>query len=341
MINMINKWAKNWVFYHVIFWISMFFTFFTDVIEYINYDLIAFTTSILIRLVLLAILIYGNILFLIPRFLNKKRNLLYWISLIVLVAIFSFFYRAIYFKTTDVVVEIPRTGHYVLNTLLAIRYLFISYLFIFLKGWFEQESKISQFKVDQLSTELKLLRAQVNPHFLFNTLNNLYGLALKKSDKTPEIIMRLSDMMDFMLYDANEAKVPLKKDVDNLVNYVEIEKIRQGNNAKINFSVTGEMKTQKIIPLLMLSLLENGFKHGINREPANAYIDASVTIDQEFLEFKVVNNKVPAQEAAETSHGIGLKNLRKRLNLFYPKKHELIINESADSFSALLKIHLA
>jgi LytS/YehU family sensor histidine kinase len=245
--------------------------------------------------------------------------------------------------TTDFVGEtiIPfRVDFYFSNAFIAITTLLYSFLFKFLQGWFEQEKKISQIEVAQLSTELKYLRAQINPHFLFNTLNNLYGLALKKSDKTPEVVMRLSEIMDYMLYESNESKVPLKKDVDNLINYIEIERIRQGNNAKIDFTITGEIKTQKIIPLLMLPLFENGFKHGVNKEMANAYLNSHLDVTQTFIELTVINNKpiVPAEK--DDGHGIGLQNLRKRLELFYPQKHRLSIVQKPDSYKVYLKIEL-
>ena len=201
----------------------------------------------------------------------------------------------------------------------------------------ERENMLEKEKT---ASELNFLKAQINPHFLFNTLNNLYGLALKKSDKTPEIIMRLSDIMDYMLYESPEAKIPLTKDVDNLINYVEIEKIRQGNNARINFTNTGDINIQKIIPLLMLPLLENGFKHGINKAPVNAFLDACLTVTENFLEFSVTNNKTTAETSNTIGHGIGLQNLRRRLELFYPTKYELNITENNDSFSAFLKIDL-
>jgi two-component system, LytTR family, sensor kinase len=342
MINMIDKWAKNWIFYHIILWVSVAITLFWDIIEYAPYDIIGYVSSVVIRVGLMMSLTYGNLYFLIPKIFPKSKGL-YWSLLLLSIFLFVIVYKPLYFITTDKIYEINQpqpVDAYFSRTFIAIRYLLISVFLKFLQGWFQQERKISQIKVDQLSIELKLLRAQVNPHFLFNTLNNLYGLALKKSDKTPEIILRLSDMMDFMLYEVNEVKVFLKKDVDNLINYVEIEKIRQGNNARINFTTTGDIKMQKIIPLLMLTLLENGFKHGVNRMPAHACLEAHLTVYPASIEFIVTNNKEPNPVTSDTNHGIGLQNLRKRLTLFYPKKHVLTIDEGIDSFKAFLKIEL-
>lgn len=342
MNSTLNKWAKNWIFYHIIFWLFITFTFAWDLREYAPYDLKGYVSSVFIRIGLQASLMYINLVILIPKIYPKSR-LAYWTLLVLTIYIFIMIYKPVYFMTSNEVREvyIPPTIDTFFNRLfIAIRALIYSFTFKFIKDWFEQEKKISQIKVDQLSTELKYLRAQINPHFLFNTLNNLYGLALIKSNKTPEVIMRLSDIMDYMLYESSDAKVPLRKDVGNLINYVEIEKLRQGNNARINFTISGDIKMQKIIPLLMLPLLENGFKHGVNKEPENAYLDATLNIHENSLEFQVTNNKSNILLTSKSDHGIGMQNLIKRLDLFYPKKYKLNIIDKTDSFTVDLKIEL-
>lgn len=341
MTSLFTKWAKTSTFYHIIFWVSIASSFFVDIIEYFSYDIIAFSISILIRLILLFCLIYGNLYVLIPYLFNKKKYVYYWLTLILLTLAFAILYKAVYFKTTDIVFDIPQQGRYILNILLAIRFLFISYLFVFLKGWFDQEKKMNEMQIIQLGTELKYLRAQINPHFLFNTLNNIYGLAIIKSNKTPEAVIRLSEMMDYMLYDNNEEKVPLKKDIENLINYIELERIRQGNDAKIEFNIIGEPNDLKITPLLLLPLLENAFKHGINKEPINAFLSATIEIKQNSLIFSIANNKVSTPTEMTTNHSIGLDNLRKRLTLYYPDKNTIIINDTNKTFEVTLTIILS
>ena len=343
MVGFINKWARNWVFYHIVYWIFVLLTFFWDVREYAPYDLKGYLSTVFIRTALLAALTYVNLFFLIPK-VYPRSKILYWLLIVFSIYLFVNVYRMVYFMTTDEVGEVfrpPSIDITLGRMFVAIRFLLVSFLFKFLKGWFDQEKKISQIKVDQLSTELKYLRAQVNPHFLFNTLNNLYGLALKKSDKAPDVILRLSDIMDYMLYESTEIKVPLRKDVDNLINYIELEKIRQGNNAKIIFTINGEPESQKIIPLLMLPLLENGFKHGVNKEMINAYLDGHLEITPTSIELTVVNNMTAKPAETGDGHGIGLQNLKKRLELFYPKKHELSFVQKNHSYKAYLKIDLA
>ncbi len=205
--------------------------------------------------------------------------------------------------------------------------------------WFSQEKRISKMEIDKIGSELNYLRAQINPHFLFNTLNSIYSLSIKKSDRTPEVVMRLSDMMEYMLYESVEVKVPLEKEINNLINYVEMEKLRQGNNARIDFSFLGEYKNECIVPLLLLPLVENGVKHGINMTTLGAFLRVEIELNGQKLKLKVENN-ILTNKKREDRQGLGIINLRKRLDLFYPQKHILQLKEESDMFIAQLTIDL-
>jgi LytS/YehU family sensor histidine kinase len=223
-----------------------------------------------------------------------------------------------------------------------LRNVVISFLLYGLREKFFQEKQMGQIQLEKLTTEINYLKAQINPHFLFNTLNNLYGMALQKSDKTPEVILRLSKMMDYMLYDTDDAKVYLVKDIENLENYISLENIRQGNNAVINYTKQGDAGEQKIVPLIFLPLVENGFKHGVNEMIKGAYLDVLLTISGSSATLLVRNNyKTRVEtEAEEKRIGIGLTNLRRRLELFYHGKHLLNVNQTAFAYEAQLTIHL-
>jgi sensor histidine kinase YesM len=293
---------------------------------------------------LLLSIIYINLYYLIPVFHKRKKYATYFILLAVLVSIFIYgsHVMADLIQKTLKFPDEPIIYFIVSTTVNIVQYLLISFFLFNLKEKFEQKKRMDEIQLESLKTEINYLRAQINPHFLFNTLNNLYGLALEKSDKTPEIIMRLSKMMDYMLYESEDAMVYLKKDIENIGNYIEIEKIRQGNNAVIKFSQTGILTTQKIVPLLLLPLIENGFKHGINKQIRNAFLDIQLRIDPDAVLLKVVNNyKAPDGEAINERTGIGLANLRRRLQLFYPGKHELETSHDESTFKALLKINLS
>ena len=211
-----------------------------------------------------------------------------------------------------------------------------------LREKFHQEKQMNQVQLEKITTEINYLKAQINPHFLFNTLNNLYGMSLQKSDKTPEVILKLSKMMDYMLYDTDDAKVYLVKDIENLENYIALEKIRQGNNAYIKYNREGEADEQKIVPLLFLPLVENGFKHGVNELIKGAFLEIRLHISANSVTLMVKNNyKVKNGTGVEQRTGIGLTNLKRRLDLFYPGKHLLTVNQSDSTYEAQLTIHLS
>ena len=289
-------------------------------------------------------IIYLNVYYLIPRFQKNGKYVTYFILLGLLVA---FFVYASYQMTDSVqktlgFPEEPIFYFIVSTTVNIVQYLLISFFLYNLKERIDQQKRMDEIQLANLKTEINYLRAQINPHFLFNTLNNLYGLALEKSDKTPEIIMRLSKMMDYMLYESEDARVYLKKDIENIVNYLEIEKIRQGNNAVIKFNLEGSVTSQKIVPLLLLPLVENGFKHGINKQIRDAYLDIHLIILPESIVLNVTNNyKITEGNNQEERSGIGLNNLRRRLELFYPGKHELVTSGNDSRFESSLKISLA
>ncbi len=179
--------------------------------------------------------------------------------------------------------------------------------------------------------ELKLLKSQLNPHFLFNTLNNLYGLSVLKSDKLPNLMLKLSDLLRYSLYDTKEMYVPLEKEVQYLENYVSLEKIRLEDQTEISFNKKGDFSSKKIAPMLLIVFVENAFKHlGIlkNRK-SNVLVD--LIIEDEKLTFKCINSidetKVQEQNLEKGKSGIGLQNAKKRLHLLYPNKHELSIKK--------------
>lgn len=186
-------------------------------------------------------------------------------------------------------------------------------------------------------SELKLLKDQLNPHFLFNTLNNIYGLTLEKSEKAPDLVMRLSEILDYMLYQTSDEKVSLVDELEMVKNYVNIEGQRFEGRYPVVISVNGTPENITIAPLIFLPIIENCFKHGIRKT-----IDTSgITIQFEILESLIVlKTKNQFSEERLKSGGIGLTNLRKRLQLIYPNKHHLTINKNDGKFETELKIEI-
>ena len=193
-----------------------------------------------------------------------------------------------------------------------------------------------------MQSELRFLKSQINPHFLFNTLNNLYALTLKKSDKAPEIVIKLSEMMRYMLYECNEKRVPLVKEVNYLRNYLDLEQLRQSDKISINFTVEGDIGNQEIAPLLFIPFLENSFKHGLNTQIREGFVDIRMKVADQDVEFYIENSKgeMVIQPTGRPSGGIGLENVRRRLNILYPDRYNLRVSDNPNTYSVYLTIEL-
>lgn len=191
----------------------------------------------------------------------------------------------------------------------------------------------------KLETELQFLKAQTNPHFLFNTLNNIYALARKKSDHTADVVMKLSKLLRFMLYESQKKTVSLADEIQVVVDYIELEKIRYNEKLEINFTRAVDNELQPIAPLILLPFVENAFKHGISENRFNSYIRISLELKNEELSFLCKNSKAEEATKSETDT-IGLGNIRRQLELLYPD-HLLEIKNEKSYFTVLLKINLA
>jgi len=201
--------------------------------------------------------------------------------------------------------------------------------------FFEQWKKLIKLKEEKSNAELELLKSQINPHFFFNTLNNLYGLTVEKSDDAPEVVLKLSDMMRYTIYEGKQDFVNLKDEITYLENYIELHKIRYHQHVDIRFDYEPGLDC-KIAPLFFIILLENAFKHGVERMTKNAFIHLNLTIENGLIRFIIENNFETPETKAPI--GIGLDNLEKRLALIYPRKHSLVINAQENTYQVILEI---
>lgn len=210
---------------------------------------------------------------------------------------------------------------------------------VIFKKWYADELKNKKLAEEKLAAELTFLKSQVHPHFLFNTLNNLYALTLIKSEKTSDIVLKLSDLLDYMIYKSNAPFVPLEKELETLQGYMELERMRYSERLDFGFTVTGDPAGHEIAPLILLPFIENCFKHGASNDRHHPRIRISVEIAPASLNFRAVNS-VPEEvrEDNSLSKGIGLKNVKRRLELIYPGRHELTIQQEDREFSVELTI---
>jgi LytS/YehU family sensor histidine kinase len=204
--------------------------------------------------------------------------------------------------------------------------------------WFESERNRIRAEKEKSVAELSALKAQINPHFLFNVLNSIYFLSRKKSDATPEVILKLSDLMRFLLTETTAGYIPLEKEVESIRQYIDLQKLRLTEKTKIIFETIGEAGNLSIAPLLLLPFVENAFKYGVSSH-RHSEIMISLTMMQDRLMFMVKNGKA-GTPVSEKSTGTGLKNVVRRLNLTYPDKHALKIGETETGYVVELKIIL-
>jgi len=209
----------------------------------------------------------------------------------------------------------------------------------FASDWLRLDAERRELETEKLAAELVFLKAQVNPHFFFNTLNNLYYLAIIKSDVTPQVIAKLSEVMRYMIYDSNHDKVVLTKEIEYIQNYISLERLRLKDGIPLDFEVTG--KTDILItPLILIAFLENAFKHGVSNGNNQCWIKARLKVDITRLILTIGNSKANKRPGAAEEPGIGLKNVKRRLELSYPEKYKLTTRDNANSFFVSLTIYL-
>jgi LytS/YehU family sensor histidine kinase len=288
---------------------------------------------------------------LIPVFLNKKKKILFGISILIAVYLVQVLYhvgRAYYFEPYfQAAYNVPPPMYsFWENTVSLFAYIknitwltFPSIILISVKYYSDQKDIIA-LKEQKKTTELNLLKHQLNPHFLFNTLNNLYALALKKSDKTPEVIAKLSEILDYILYQCKDNYVPLGKEIELLENYIGLEKVRYGDRVEVIFDKDVH-DNLKIAPLILLTFVENAFKHGISQELQKGNIHISISAKEDIIVFKSSNTKPSTSISSEETDkkSIGMNNIIKQLDLLYPNAYDLKINESNSNYNLRLELY--
>jgi len=197
-----------------------------------------------------------------------------------------------------------------------------------------------QLRLEKKEAELNYLKAQTNPHFLFNTLNNIYALARDKSDLAPESVMRLSKILRFMLYETNGNYIAIEQELKIITDYIALEKLRYDDSLRINFNYNVEDMKQALPPLLLIPLVENAFKHGVSETRNQPFVDIHLSVNKRQLAFIVKNSTESTPEEGNVKENIGLSNLRRQLELLY-KDYELSVQHGQSLFTAILKINLA
>jgi LytS/YehU family sensor histidine kinase len=204
-----------------------------------------------------------------------------------------------------------------------------------------KQQLLKERETQHLKSELTFLRSQISPHFMFNVLNNLVALARKKSDSLEPAIVSLSQLMRYMLYESDDAKVLLGKEVEYIKSFISLQMLRFRDTVKTNLNVEGNIDFYAIEPMLLIPFVENAFKHGTGTlETAVIDISLSVNETSRIMHFNVTNDVGPADDSKDDSSGIGIANVRRRLAILYPNKHDLTISNTPDKFTVDLTIYL-
>ncbi len=352
--NFIDWILQNRFISHLIFWLFVFIS--LPILAALNSGSIEKTTfSSLAFLPAQLLASYFLVYYQVPKLLFKKKYLRFGVSFILSVYLFlvlskvsnmylSEYFMPKHFKDLTLIEIIADPFH------LAVVYFPSVYVFVFLmlmikafKDRFEERHQLEVLQKEKATTELKFLKSQTNPHFLFNTLNNLYALTLDRSEKAADVVLKLSDMLDYMLYQCKDAVVPLKKEISFIQDYIDLESLRYGKKLTLNFTHHLHSPNVMIAPLILISFVENAFKHGASNTLKNSVIKIDLTTNQEQLCFKVFNTR-PASNQSDTKneshYGIGLSNAKRQLALNYKNSYDLKSTKTASDFQIVLNINL-
>lgn len=301
----------------------------------------------LINLPIKVALVYTVIYFLFPRFLFKGR-VWSFITLFLLTLLLASIFQRIIDNLIIVDTFFPEwTKEPTLNIVQLVRgainissVLAIPMTVKIMEYLSKVQQKEQSLAKDKLEAELVFLKNQVQPHFLFNTLNSLYSLILKKSDQSLEVLLKLSELLRYMLYETNVPQAELQKEIDCVKSYIELEKIRYGNRVDISLNIWGQTNGYTIAPMLIIPFIENSFKHSTRGFSGQAWITIEIGCTDDALILKVENSIPEVQTQSPAASGIGLNNVQRRLNLLYDNNYELKIDSSEDAYLVVLKLKL-
>lgn len=339
---------RHFIFPHLLFWITSIILF-TVVLVFTRGDFnfynisLRIAVNILMTIGFLAVSVYINYLWLIPTFFYKRKFGLFLVLEIVNILLFIAlnYYFTYLFEGGD---HPNFFSEIVAEFILVMIFLMVSTLIKFTRDSItlqDVELRIKEVEKQKVEAELRALKAQINPHFFFNTLNSLYSLSLDKSDKAPELILKLSDLMRFIIYESSEDLVSMEKQLEFMKNYVFLENLRNDENLKVVFNVKGSNIKIKVAPLLYLVFIENAFKHGSKAVKDRPFIEIDFNLEREDRVGFIIRNCKDSHTDFPQSSGVGLANVRKRLELLYPQKHVLTIRDTENQYYVELTIELS
>ena len=291
------------------------------------------------------IIVYLNFYWLLPYYLFRKKYFIYVVLLSAMIIAGSLQQHLLLQLSGVHNTYDRRPGNGMFNILLQHAVpinsiVFFTTMIRLIQQWYKQERRSALLEKEQMRNELSFLKSQVQPHFLFNTLNNLYALTLKQSAEAPLVVLKLSELLSYTLYEAGAGRVLLEREVSYIRSYIDIERLRYGDDMAISLNISGNLAGVTIEPMLLLPFIENCFKHGAGLRLGSAWISIAVNVKGGMLVFKAENSKSPVPGSQDQGGGIGLRNVKRRLDLLYQDRYQLEITDESEYFSIDLKLRL-
>jgi len=339
-----NTYEKYEPFFHLLFWLGYLVLLTTANASLGDLDNVIARNAL--SCLSLAVLVYFNFWYLTPRYFKLKKYIAYYGLLIVAVVIVSvvrIFVDKWLIEEEDALLlasfEFITLPHFANTILSSIIMLFITSSIKYHNDWNRQQRTLQELKAYQLEAELKFLQTQINPHFLFNALNNVYALQQTGSKEAGPMVMRLSEMLRYMLYTSESKKVPLKKELEYVQHYIDFQQLKKAKKQQIDFKIEGDSEGVEIAPMILIPFFENSFKHGNVDDLKNGWLKSRLRISPEIISFTISNSVGLKPRQKDKVGGIGLENVKKRLQLLYPKKHQLDIQNKTETFSVHLLLN--
>jgi len=346
-IDFLRRMARRRLLMHLLFWLA--------VIVFCFYVFRQHTVARTLRANLgflpgHMIFVYSLNYFLFPRYVLKGKFLSAFAGLVVILAISLFYLRFadVYITHYSGVTSLWTRYNYPRAMLALFSIGWIAVTFRLVKKWYMEKEIQHRLEKEKLTVELQLLRSQLHPHFLFNTLNSLYAMTLERSAEAPEAVLQLSSLLRYILYECNDPVIPLCQEIKCLQDYIALEKMRFGDRLDVSLSFTGDLRDRTIAPLLFLPFVENSIKHGIGESPGTNWISLHLHVEGPTLSFKLINSRHPETPAlsangcagsyGSAASGLGLTNVRRRLDLLYPDRHNLLLIPEEDTFLVSLTL---
>ncbi|WP_243397001.1 sensor histidine kinase [Flagellimonas pacifica] len=342
---------------HLIMWISFgIFFLFPYVFEFRRIP-----EGIPVRFLSMIVLFYINYFLLVPKILLKRTTLTYVLVCLLLITVTGLFINLKYPPNASRLIEYCAKPHYpsefpnpylgsvnrlrsnpvfnqlVIMTILSAPFFASALLRVYIE-WRKNEDLRKIVENEKTNSELQFLKTQLNPHFLFNSLNAIYSLSAKNSKDSSEAIINLSELMRYMLYEANKNLVPLRKELEYIKNYVKLQRLRLSDSINVKLKISGDDRHKVIPPLLFISFIENAFKYGTDYE-GRTYVKINLSIENGSIHFKV-ENKIGPYRKQKDSSGVGLENVKNRLKLLYPESHELKVENNGETYTVVLNLYL-